>query len=453
MSSSANEGTRPGLARTIEIHRTLERRELGAFRRRVILICWLIAVLDGFDVQAMAFVAPTLAKSWAIDPALMGQVLTAGLVGLMLGSVVLGRLSDRMGRRPVLLFSIALFGAGSLLTCLSESPLHLMLMRCVTGVGLGGAIVTALALVAEYSPPRLRATMVTAMFVGFPLGGSIGGLLATPLITHFEWQSVFLLGGLLPLLLLAGIWRYLPESLKFSVARNAESGRIAAIVTKIDPQYHYQPGDRFVIDEDPNASSSIAQLFVPARLRGTLLIWLTCFANLLVLYLLINWLPSILHQGGLSISRANMGAVIFNLGGICGGLALSLAVDRLGAFRVLGIGYALTAMIVLLLARAQTMPLALALTLTVMAGAGIMGAQFCFNALIASYYPTTMRSTGVGWALGVGRIGSMLGPLVGGIAVASGATVGTIFSFAAVPMLICSIAVALLSTVYAESAR
>jgi AAHS family 4-hydroxybenzoate transporter-like MFS transporter len=165
-----------------------------------------------------------------------------------------------------------------------------------------------------------------------------------------------------------------------------------------------------------------------------------------VLYLLINWLPSILHQAGFSLSLANVGAVAFNLGGVIGSLALSVAVDRMGAFRVLATAYAATAAIVLMLARTQNV--ALALALTSLAGAGIIGAQFCMNAVAAAFYPTAVRSTGVGWALGVGRVGSILGPLIGGAVLASGATFATVFSGVALPIGVCSAAVALLALAY-----
>lgn len=436
--------------RSVDVTSVLNRPQLGQFRWRVIFMCWLIAVVDGFDVQAMAFVAPVLSDVWGISRPVMGQVLTASLFGLMLGSMILGRASDHFGRRPVLIGSVLLFSIGSLLTALSETPLQLILTRCFTGFGLGGAVVAALALTAEYAPARSRARIVTAMFVGFPLGGSIGGVLAMPLISSVGWQGVFVFGGLVPLALIAVIRRFLPESLQFCVSKGIGGQRIGEIVQRIDPRYQFREGDRFQIAENRAGSSSLGELFVQARLPGTLLIWLICFANLLVLYLLINWLPSILHQSGLSLARANLGAVIFNLGGVIGGLALSFAVDRLGAFRVLAIGYALTAAAILALARTQNTSIAFGLT--IFAGAGVIGSQFCINALASAFYPTAVRSTGVGWALGIGRIGSILGPLVGGFALASGATMAAIFSGAALPIVVCSVAVMLLSIAYRRAA-
>lgn len=425
--------------RQIEIPSILDGNPLGPFRRRVMLICWLIAVLDGVDVQSMAFVSPVLAGQWNIAHAQMGQILTAGLVGLMLGSLLAGQIGDRIGRRPALLGSVIVVGAGSLLTALSDTVLHLMLTRCLTGVGLGAAIVSATTLTLEYAPRHSRAFWVTAMLVGFPLGGSIGGVAATPLMSAFGWQSVFIVGGVVPLLLIACVWQLLPESLQFRVAARRDPRQTGAILSRIDARYEYQPGDQFALGEISVQRSAMRELFAQGRLPGTLLIWLVCFLNLLVLYLLINWLPSMLHGSGMTLARANMGAVVFNIGGIIGALALAFIVDRVGALRVLPVSYAVTALIVLAIARVNDP--GLALLLTALGGAGIGGSQFCFNALVAGYYPAAVRTTGLGWALGLGRVGSILGPLIGGLAMARGATMTDIFSGAALPILACSLAV------------
>ena len=432
------------MRRTIDIRDILNRPQLGSFRLRIVLLCWIAAVLDGFDVQAMAFVAPVLGRLWSIPQPFMGSVLTAGLVGLLLGSVVLGHLGDRYGRRPVLCASVAVFAVGSLATALSQDALQLMLLRAFTGIGLGGVTVSALALTAEYAPDRSRALIVTTMYVGFPIGGSIAGLLATPLISALGWQSVFIVGGVLPLVALAGIWAALPESLQFEVARGADPARIAVLVQRIEPGYAWDSGDRFVLKEKPIPRARLAELFSNERRGATLLLWLISFANLLVLYALINWLPSLLHQAGLSLAQANKGAVAFNLGGVAGALLLGRMVDRWGALWVLAPAYALAAGFAFMLARADDIATAFALTL--MAGAGVIGAQFCINALASVIYPTQIRATGVGWMLGFGRIGSIAGPLLGGMMLGAGVAPQEILSMSAVPMLLCCASVALLST-------
>lgn len=433
----------PAAARRIDIETVLNESRLGAFRFRIIVICWLIAVLDGFDVQAMAFVAPVLAGLWEIPGDAMGRILTAGVAGLMVGSVLIGRFGDRIGRRPALLGSVVFFAAGSLATALSETVGQLMILRFLTGIGLGGTVVAALSLVVEYAPERSRTLLVAAMYIGFPIGGGVGGLIATPVIEAYGWQAVFVIGGAVPLAFLAAAWRSVPESLRFQVLEGRNPAKTGKLIERINDGYRYREGDRFTMPEQDAARGRVADLFAPSRRAGTLLLWFICFANLMVLYYLINWIPSILHSAGLDLSAANLGAVAFNVGGIVGALALGRAVDRLGSFRLLALVYLATAVVVWILANTSDIWLAAALTL--LAGAGVLGAQICLGALIASFYPTALRSTGVGWALGVGRVGSILGPLLGGMAVAAGASPGLLISATAIPMLACGVAIALLS--------
>jgi MFS transporter, AAHS family, 4-hydroxybenzoate transporter len=428
--------------RTVDVRSLLDQPTLGPFRLRVVLLCWLIAVLDGFDVQAMAFVAPVLTKMWDIPKPVMGQVLTAGLVGLMLGSVALGQLSDRVGRRPVLIGSVLLFGIGSLVTASCQEVAQLLAARFITGIGLGGVTVAALSLTAEYAPESRRATVITAMYVGFPIGGSLGGLAAIPLIGAFGWQSVFIAGGIAPLLLIAAVARFLPESLQYDVVLAVNPARVGATLARIAPQYTYQAGDRFFIATSPAARGSFGQLFAAGRAPGTLLLWTICCANLLVLYLLINWLPSIFVQSGLTIAMANLGAVGFNVGGVIGSLTLGRLIDRREPELVLATTYVVTAIMISLLPAVKAAPLAA--VFTVFAGAGVIGAQFCMNAVATSFYPTAIRSTGVGWALGVGRIGSVAGPLIGGMALGAGVAPQTLFMLVAAPLVLCATAVALL---------
>jgi AAHS family 4-hydroxybenzoate transporter-like MFS transporter len=283
------------------------------------------------------------------------------------------------------------------------------------------------------------------MYVGFPIGGSIAGLVATPLMSSFGWQSVFIVGGVLPLLALLMVWLALPESIPFALARNRTAEGIASLVSRIDPSYVYRSGDRFVFEEHRPDRASLGALFSSEWRSRTVLLWLIAFANLLVLYSLINWLPSLLHQAGLSLAQANFGAVAFNIGGIAGALLLSFGVDRWGPLRILSPAYAGAAVVALLLA--QPSDIGSALALTVLAGAGVIGTQFCINALASVLYPTAIRASGVGWMLGFGRIGSISGPLLWGIALGSGMAARDVLALSAVPLLVCCAAVVLLSLV------
>ncbi len=440
----------PASPRTVDVRALLDKTPFGAYRSRLLVACLAIAVADGFDVQALAFVAPVLTDSWDISRATMGRLLTAGLFGMLIGSLMLGRLGDRIGRRPTLMASVLIFGLGSLATALCQSVVQIGVARIVTGIGLGGAIVAALALISEFSPVRHRATVVTAMFAGFPLGGTIGGLTAAPLMGNFGWQSVFVVGGLVPLVLIGLLWRRIPESLQFSVTKGLSGTALAPLLQGIDPAFRYQADDRLILPEQRDVRARVAELFVGHRIGGTLLLWTICFANLLVLYLLINWLPSILHESGQSLARANAGAALFNLGGVAGGLVLSRAVDRLGATRVLGVSFVATALCVWAISQVHDPVLMAALVFA--AGTGIIGGQCGINAVIVGFYPTAIRSTGAGWALGFGRLGAMAGPIIGGLALGAGATLASVFSGLALPLIVCAISVAALSFTYRRSA-
>jgi AAHS family 4-hydroxybenzoate transporter-like MFS transporter len=288
--------------------------------------------------------------------------------------------------------------------------------RFLTGLGLGGAMPNIIALTSECAPERLRATLVTVMFCGFPLGAVLGGLLSAKLIAAFGWPSVFLLGGVLPLVLVPVLLAWMPESLRFLARKQAE----------------------------PLAGVPVRQLFTGGRAAGTVLLWIVFFANLLLLYFLINWLPTVLQRSGLPLERAIIGTVVLNAGGIAGGILLGWLVDKRGPYGVLLAAYVLGALCVAAIGSA---PAAVAgvIAIVFFAGFFIIGSQFCMNALAAGAYPTAARATGVGWALGVGRIGSIIGPVVGGMLLSLGWEPGTLFLVAAGPAAVSAVAVWLLS--------
>ncbi len=430
-----------------DVSEIIDRARLGGLQKGAILLCALVAILDGFDTQAIAFVAPVIAAQWSLGPSSFGPTFGAGLLGLTLGALVFGPVADVIGRKRVIVVSTVWFGVFSLATIQAESMTQLAVYRLMTGIGLGGAMPNIIALTAEYSPNRSRATLVTLMFCGFPLGAVLGGAISAPLIGTFGWQSVFVLGGILPLLLAAVLGLALPESIRYLVGSGADARRIAAIVSRIDRAHRYDDRDRYVVPEARLVGVPIKHLFLHGRATGTLLLWAVFFSNLLVLYFLINWLPSVLRAAGLPIERAIIATVVLNAGGIVGGLALGRFVDRRGPFGVLPASYCLAALAV------ATIGIAGATISTVMAavfvaGFFVIGTQFCMNALAASAYPTAVRATGVGYALGVGRIGSVLGPVIGGMLLSFGWSAGALFLAAAVPAAVCAVAVALLRLQY-----
>ena len=430
----------------------IDRAKFGPLQFGVTALCFIIAMLDGFDTQSIAFVAPKIAEEWGLSPSEFGPIFAIGLLGLTVGAFALSPAADKFGRKTVILVSTLIFGLFALLTAFAGSMTELLIYRFVTGIGLGAAMPNIIALTSEYGPARLRATLVTVMFCGFPLGSTIGGLISTGLIANYGWESVFLVGGVLPLLLLPVLYFLLPESVRFLVAKGAPEAKIAPIVKKIDAN---ASGAEFIEGLKHEQSSaakgfSVFQLFREGRTPVTLLLWVAFFMNLLVMYFLVNWLPTLLKGAGLPLSMAILSTAILNLGGVVGAIALGRMIDRFSPYIVLGTAYAASAAFIALLAFGGT-NLTVLLVGAALSGFGVVGAQIGCNALTAAVYPTNIRATGVGWALGVGRIGAIVGPLVGGVLLGAGWTPQSLILLAVVPAVVASLAVFVLGGVRRRS--
>lgn len=426
----------------------IDRAKFGPLQFGVTALCFIIAMLDGFDTQSIAFVAPRIAEDWGLAASAFGPIFAIGLLGLTVGAFTLSPAADRFGRKTVILISTLIFGLFALLTAFATSMNELLIYRFITGIGLGAAMPNIIALTSEYGPARLRATLVTVMFCGFPLGSTIGGLVSTWLIAEFDWHSVFVVGGVLPLLLLPVLWFALPESVRFLVAKGAPETKIAPIVAKIDADASVSEFIAGLKHEQSTAAKgfSVFQLFREGRTPTTLLLWVAFFMNLLVMYFLVNWLPTLLKGAGLPLSLAILSTATLNLGGVVGAIALGRMIDRISPYIVLGTAYAASAAFIALLAFGGT-NLTVLLAGAALSGFGVVGAQIGCNALTASVYPTAIRATGVGWALGVGRIGAIVGPLVGGMLLARDWTPQSLILLAVVPAVIASIAVFTLGAV------
>lgn len=416
---------------------------IGSFQIATIALCACVAIFDGFDAQAIAFVVPVIAKAWSLDVSLFGRTFAAGLLGLMTGALVLSAIADRVGRKPIIVFSTLIFGIGSLVTVLSGNIDQLLLYRFLTGLGLGGAMPNIIALTSEYSPKRIRAFMVTVMFCGFPIGAIVGGLVSAVIIPVYGWKPIFLAGGVLPLMLLAALQIWLPESIRFLAARN-RTDRMMELLSRINPAVEFAPSQVRRPDVDPVKQPGVFSLFSDRRLGGTLLLWIAFFCNLLILYFLINWLPAILQRAGVPLERAIIATVLFNAGGVVGGLTISWLVDRFGARTILTSAF-LGATVLVAAIGAGWASIGTIFAVVAASGFCAMGVQFGMNAFAADYYPTALRSTGVGAALGVGRIGSIVGPLVGGILLGMKLDTDSLFRLAAVPALIAACAIFLAS--------
>lgn len=369
---------------------------------RVFAICFAIAMIDGFDTLVISFIGPAIRDAWQLAPAELGRIFGSGLIGAALGGMTAGVLADRLGRKRTLLICIALFGVLTLACAFARTPTELALLRLAGGLGLGGAIPNIVALTAEHASSERRSASVTLMFIGFPLGAVVGGALTAAVIGSYGWRAVFVIGGVLPLLLLPAVWRGIPETL---VAARHEAG---------------------------SAGASIFSQFADGRGLSVVLLWLGVFAIMLLSYFLINWTPTILAMSGIPEQRAIMGAVVLNFGGIVGAALLTTIIDKVGAFRAVAITLIPGTLLVLAMGSASSVPLPL-MALVFLTGACVLGAQLSIPALAARLFPMHVRGTGIGWTMGMGRIGSIIGPTVGGVLVGTTADWGALFQIAAVP--------------------
>jgi MFS transporter, AAHS family, 4-hydroxybenzoate transporter len=405
--------TQGGGASPVDVVEFIDAQPVGGFQLRLLMICAAVLFLDGFDTQSIGYVAPALAKEWGLTKGALGPVFSAGLFGLMIGALLFGPLADRIGRKKIIVFSTLAFGIGTLITAFVQDVNALLAIRFLTGLGLGGAMPNAIALTAEFNPRRRRATMVMIMFCGFSVGAALGGLLAAALIPQFGWRSVFVVGGALPLLLAPLLALRLPESVRFLVLAGRAPARVTEMLGLIGPTTAFAPATRFVVHEPELAGLPVLHLFRNGRTLVTLLLWVVFFMSLLDLFFLSNWLPTVLNDLGASVSAAAAIGSMLQVGGVVGAFALGSIIDRF-SFRALALVYLIGVFAVG--AIGQLGHSVVFVTMAIFAaGFCIVGGQIAANALAAGYYPTAVRATGVGWALGIGRVGSIVGPLVGGL--------------------------------------
>jgi AAHS family 4-hydroxybenzoate transporter-like MFS transporter len=424
---------------TIDVPALIDRQKVGSFQVLVAALCAAVVFMDGFDAQAIGYVAPSISKAWGLKPGALGPVFGAGLFGLMLGALVCGPLADRIGRKSVIVGCTLFFGICTLLTTTADSLTSLLVWRFITGLGLGGAMPNAIALTSEYSPHRSRATMIMVMFCGFSVGSALGGVLAAKLIPVFGWPAVFYLGGAVPIAFAPVLWFVLPESIRLLALKGNHDREVAQLFSRLNPALAFDDKARFTVHEAQLHGFPVAHLFKETRAPATLLLWVMFFMNLLDLYFLANWLPTVINNAGIAIELAVIATAMLQVGGVIGTLVLGRLIDRFSPYHVLSVAYFLAGVFIACLGSAGS-SVGLIMALVFCAGFCVVGAQIGANALAATFYPTFIRSTGVGWALGIGRIGSIIGPVVGGILLSLKWDTADIFFVGALPVLIAAAA-------------
>jgi len=424
----------------VNVPALIDHQKISGSQVLTAVLCAAVVFMDGFDAQAIGYVAPSLSRAWQLPPGALGPVFGIGLFGLTVGALVFGPAADRFGRKPVIVLSTLGFGLCTLLTVSADSLASLMAWRFVTGLGLGGAMPNTIAITSEFSPLRSRTTMVMVMFIGFSLGSALGGVVTAQLVPLYGWTAVFWVGGLFPLVLLPVLLLWLPESVRLLALRGTEDERIGRILQRINPQLVFASGTKFVAPEEHPSGWTVRHLFTEGRALGTILLWIMFFMNLLDLYFLANWLPTVINNAGVSVRLAVMTAALVQVGGIVGTLILARLMDRFSPYWVLVGTFFLAGVFIASIGLAGA-TIGLIIPAVFATGFCVVGAQIGSNALAATYYPTFIRSTGVGWALGIGRIGSIVGPVVGGIMLSLQWHISVIFLAGAIPVFVAACAV------------
>ncbi|MCW0206506.1 MFS transporter [Achromobacter veterisilvae] len=428
----------------------IDQERLGAFQWRVLILCFMIALFDGFDTQAIAFTGPAILAAFNLQAGALAPILTAGIVGMTVGAMTLGLIGDRIGRRPAIMIGLALFGLSTLATAWATDTTHILVLRFIAGLGMGGCTPVLLALAAEYGPARLRGAIMTGVLLGLPAGAMLGGLLAARMLPVIGWEGIFVVGGLAPLALLAVTALILPESLYFKATRrDPDSQRYIARVLSMISRRKLDADARFTVPEESVAKASVKALFSGGHGGKTVAIWSVYLLNWVAWFMLLSWLPTVLKAAGLPAAQAPMGTVIVNAVFIICAIPLSFLLPRVNTRRLLGAMFALGIAVAIGLSYAGD-NWTLVFILVGAAGLGIGGQQIALNYLIVGAYPTALRATAAGWAIGMGRAGAIAGSAIGGSFLAWGGPSG-FFLALAVPLAVAALAVLSIKLSHAPS--
>lgn len=399
---------------TLDIPAVIDRSKVSRSQWLILILVGITLVMDGFDVQSMAYVAPAIIAEWGVNRAELGPVFGAGLFGMLVGSLTLSVLADKIGRRPVLIWATVFFAVCMLLTVYARTIAELQAIRFIGGLGLGAIMPNAMAMASEFSPKNKRVTLMMLVSCGYTIGAVLGGVLSAWLIPLWGWKSVFYVGGIFPLLMAVLMYFWMPESMQFLVVKGRRLAEVGKTLKKIDPLLKIDANTRYVVPESKQSGSPVIELFREGRAAATVILWVVNFMNLLNLYFLSSWLPTIATSVGLSPTTAVLVGTSLQVGGVLGTLLMGPLIDRYGFFKVLVPCFALAAVTIAMIGQ-QSIALSLLFVVVTLSGFCIIGGQPAVNALAATYYPTTLRSTGVGWSLGIGRWGSIVGPVLGGL--------------------------------------
>ncbi|MGX5219643.1 MFS transporter [Pseudomonas sp. S9] len=396
--------------RTVNVHEIIDNARFSRFHWMVMALCALLLIFDGYDLFIYGVVLPVIMKEWGLTPLEAGALGSYALFGMMFGALLFGSLADKIGRKKGIAICFALFSVSTILNGFATSPSEFGIYRFMAGLGCGGLMPNAVALMNEYAPKRLRSTLVAVMFSGYSVGGMVSAGVGIFMLPRFGWESMFFAAAV-PLVLLPAIFYYLPESIGFLV-RQGRSAQARLLLNRLDPTADLQADDRLEVVDGKGKSVSVIELFREGRAVRTLAIWVAFFCCLLMVYALSSWLPKLMANAGYSLGSSLSFLLALNFGGMFGAILGGWLGDRYNLVKVM-IGFFVLAAVSISLLGVKS-PTPVLYLLIFIAGATTIGTQILLYAGAAQLYGLSIRSTGLGWASGIGRNGAIVGPLLGG---------------------------------------
>lgn len=394
----------------VNINETIDNAKFGLFHWKVLVWCLLIIIFDGYDLVIYGVALPLLMQQWSLTAVQAGLLASAALFGMMFGAMIFGTLSDRLGRKKTIMICVTLFSGFTFLGAFATNPVEFAILRFIAGLGIGGVMPNVVALMTEYAPKKIRSTLVAIMFSGYAIGGMTSALLGAWLVKDMGWQIMFLIAGI-PLLMLPIIWKFLPESLAFLIKSGKEE-QAKQIINKLLPTRDIHQNTQLVFNENIHHEAPVKALFQDGRAFSTFMFWIAFFMCLLMVYALGSWLPKLMLQAGYSLGASMLFLFALNIGGMVGAIGGGALADRFHLKPVITSMFVIGAAALILLG--FNSPQIVLYSLIALAGAATIGSQILLYTFVAQFYPTTVRSTGMGWASGIGRIGAIIGPVLTG---------------------------------------
>lgn len=426
----------------VNINTLIDEAKFTPFHWGVLIWCLLIIIFDGYDLVIYGVALPLLMQEWSLSAVQAGMLASTALFGMMFGAMSFGTLSDKLGRKKTIMICVATFSGFTFIGAFATSPVEFGILRFLAGLGIGGVMPNVVALMTEYAPKRIRSTLVALMFSGYAIGGMTSALLGAWLVPQFGWKIMFLLAGT-PLLFLPILWKYLPESLMY-LTNKQQTAQAQSIIRKISPTQVIGSDTQFVLNEVQKGDEApLKALFQQGRTFSTFMFWLAFFMCLLMVYALGSWLPKLMIQAGYSLGASMIFLFALNIGGMIGAIGGGYLADRFHIKKVLTIMFLCGAASLILLG--YNSPQFVLYSLIAVAGAATIGSQILLYTFVAQYYPSTVRSTGMGWASGIGRIGAIVGPVLTGALLTMNLPHQMNFFAIAIPGLIAALAIFLVN--------